>query len=179
MGANLTSSVGSPVETLDAALQRLDVLGAAIRTVSPFYSTPAFPAGNGPDYVNAAVKIHVTWTAGRTLEVLHQIEAEMERTRETRWGQRTLDLDLLAYADLVVPDIQTHEAWRAMPLEAQMAETPQELILPHPRIQDRGFVLVPLADVAPDWVHPILGKSVLEMRDALLPDALKDIRKLE
>ena len=80
---------------------------------------------------------------------------------------RTLDIDLLAMGDSVLPDAETHDRWRSLPAEAQIRSTPDQLILPHPRLQDRAFVLVPLADVAPDWVHPRTGQSVRQMLAAL------------
>ncbi|MFK7836065.1 MAG: 2-amino-4-hydroxy-6-hydroxymethyldihydropteridine diphosphokinase [Sulfitobacter sp.] len=167
LGANLASNVGSPSETLKSALCALEKKGGAIRNISPFYSTPAYPAGNGPDYVNAAAEICAEWSARETLAIFHEIEAEMGRERVQRWGQRTLDLDLLAIGDVVLPDAQTHATWRNLAPEDQIRRTPDQLILPHPRLQDRAFVLVPLADVAPNWVHPVLNRTVVQMRDAL------------
>jgi 2-amino-4-hydroxy-6-hydroxymethyldihydropteridine diphosphokinase len=69
--------------------------------------------------------------------------------------------------DSVLPDAATQDRWRLLPSEAQIGSTPDQLILPHPRMQDRAFVLVPLADVAPDWVHPRTGLSVRQMLAAL------------
>ncbi len=176
LGSNLASHAGSPAETLCAALDNLKERGALIRATSQFYHTPAFPAGAGPDYVNAAAKISVEWTPEQALNHLHEVEAAFGRERVQRWGRRTLDLDLIAYDDRVLPDIETYVNWRDLPLERQIGATPDRLILPHPRLQDRAFVLVPLADVAPDWVHPVSGVSVAQMRDALPPEDLAAVQ---
>jgi 2-amino-4-hydroxy-6-hydroxymethyldihydropteridine diphosphokinase len=107
---------------------------------------------------------------------LHAVEARFGRRRTQRWGMRTLDIDLLAMGDSVLPDAETQDDWRLLPPDAQVRRTPDRLILPHPRLQDRAFVLVPLADVAPDWVHPRTGKSVRQML-AELPAADRDAVK--
>ena len=149
-----------------------------IRARSPLYQTPAFPPGSGDDYVNAVVSVDTGQAAPAVIRALHDIEAQMGRTRKKRWEARTLDLDLVALGDLVLPDADTHAQWRALPLEEQMTKAPDLLILPHPRVQERAFVLVPLADVAPDWVHPALGLSVQQMRDALPTESVAQIRAL-
>ena len=175
LGANLPSVIGSPSATIHEALNCTHQYRCKLLSVSRFFSTPAFPAGNGPDYVNAAAQLEVARDAKSVLNALHEVEAEFGRERVQRWGQRTLDLDLIAIDDEVHPDQATFHAWRDLPPQHQAERTPEQLILPHPRLQDRAFVLVPLADVAPTWRHPVLGQTVAAMRDALDPADLREV----
>lgn len=166
-GANQQLNGQFPPETLRAAARALAGPDLAVLAMSRLYATPCFPAGAGPDFVNAAALIGTRLDPSGLLQRLHAVEADFGRERVQRWGQRTLDLDLLACGDLVLPDAATHDHWRGLTPEAQARLAPDELILPHPRLQDRAFVLVPLADVAPDWRHPRLGLTVLEMLNRL------------
>jgi 2-amino-4-hydroxy-6-hydroxymethyldihydropteridine diphosphokinase len=178
LGANLPFAGEGPAETLRKAILALSEEGLSPLAVSRFYATPCFPAGAGPDYVNAAVAVSVPPEDDFTsiLRRLHRVEAHFGRERQQRWGMRTLDIDLLAMGDSVLPDAETQDRWRKLPLEAQVMTTPDRLVLPHPRLQDRAFVLVPLADIAPDWIHPRTGLSVGEML-MLLPAADRDAVK--
>lgn len=173
LGGNLPSEAGAPERTLRAGLAALDHEGLRVAAVSRFYRTPCFPAGAGPDYVNAAAVLDTDLAPAQVLAALHRVEAQMGRERVRRWGRRTLDLDLIALGDLVLPDRAVHAAWRDLPLDRQMQEAPEELIVPHPRLHERAFVLIPLCDVAPDWVHPVLHRSVTQMA-ADLPKAARD-----
>lgn len=178
LGANLPFEGESPAGTIRRALEALAEEGLSVLGVSKFYATPCFPAGSGPDYVNAAAVLSADQGGdpASVLARLHAVEARFGRVREKRWGMRTLDLDLLALGDSVFPDAATQDAWRSLPLDAQVRSVPEQLILPHPRLQDRAFVLVPLADVAPDWVHPRTGQTVSAML-ASLPQADRDAVK--
>ena len=151
--------MGGPAESLASALKMLGEAGVAIRAISRFFATPCFPAGAGPDYVNAAALVSDPREPAALLRVLHEIEAVHGRKRLQRWGMRTLDLDLIAYDQQVIPDVDTATAWRTLPPEQQVERTPDQLILPHPRLQDRAFVLVPMADIAPQWCHPLTGRN--------------------
>jgi 2-amino-4-hydroxy-6-hydroxymethyldihydropteridine diphosphokinase len=155
------------------ALAALSAAGLPVRAVSRFFRTPAFPAGSGPDFVNACAAVD---PGGRdpeaVLAVLHGIEADLGRVRLTRWGARVIDLDLLAMGDAILPDPATEAEWRNLPPETQAQVAPDRLILPHPRLSERGFVLIPLADIAPLWRHPATGQSVAAMAKAL-PEAEK------
>lgn len=163
LGANKNSRFGDPSVTVLTAISHIrDKLGA-VSSQSALYKTPCFPIGAGPDYVNAAISLQTDLSARQVLAGLHDIEADFGRERIQRWGQRVIDLDLLAAGGLIFPDRTIHAQWRDLPLAQQMQDSPDQMILPHPRIQDRSFVLVPLMDVAPDWIHPILGLSVAQM----------------
>ncbi|OSQ53174.1 2-amino-4-hydroxy-6-hydroxymethyldihydropteridine diphosphokinase [Marivita geojedonensis] len=179
LGANLPSGERSPTDTLLAALDELGRTGVVDLIVSPFYSTPCFPPGAGPDYVNAAARFKSRLTPDAMLARLHEIEAQFGRERHVRWGMRTLDLDLIACDGMVLPNLETYARWRDLPQKTQKSQAPETLILPHPRMQDRAFVLVPMRDIAPDWRHPVLDLTVDEMCNRLSPEALAEIVVLE
>lgn len=179
LGANLPHDGHSPLETLHHALRDLtDAFGP--HATSDMYATPCFPAGAGPDYVNAAIAapLPADLTPDQVLAHLHAIEERHGRRRETRWGMRTLDLDLIAFGSSLLPDPATWCHWADLPADDQRRLAPDRLILPHPRLQDRAFVLVPLCDVAPDWAHPVTGLTVAQMVAALPAAARAEVRRL-
>lgn len=177
LGGNAPSDAGEPLATIHAALAEIEKKWGKV-TLGKLYATPAFPVGFGPDFVNSACVFETESSPQEVLDGLHDIEAKFGRTRDLRWGQRTLDLDLIAVGSTVLPDVATYGYWRDLPLDAQKIRAPRQLILPHPRLEDRPFVLVPLADIAADWVHPVLRKTVADMLAAHSDAARAEIRPL-
>ncbi|MEO9651861.1 MAG: 2-amino-4-hydroxy-6-hydroxymethyldihydropteridine diphosphokinase [Roseobacter sp.] len=173
LGSNEPFDAFTVANTVNSAIDRLEYNLGVIRSKSRLFNTPAFPKGSGPDFVNAAVAVHTDLDAQQIIEGLHRIESEFGRARTERWGQRTLDLDLIGMGDLVLPNQEAYQKWAGLPLKEQMRQAPDQLILPHPRVQERAFVLIPLMDVAADWIHPVSGLSVSQMVDAL-PSKLRD-----
>lgn len=176
LGANLPVAGDTPEETLENALACLQAHpNIEIASVSRWYQTPAYPPGSGPDFCNGAAALRTTLAPEALLSVLHQVEADLGRERNLRWGPRVCDLDLLAMGDLVLPDAETLRSWMALSPEQAAHEMPEQLLLPHPRLQDRAFVLAPLAEIAPLWRHPLIGATVSEMLAALGEDARAEI----
>jgi len=179
LGANLPHDGQPPEVAVAAAITVLAEQTGQTVQASRLYRTPAFPPGAGPEFVNAAVALDWEGTPETLLALLHEIEASFGRTREARWEARLMDLDLIALADSVMPDVQTQSCWAALPSDRAAVEIPQQLILPHPRLADRSFVLVPLADVAPDWRHPVTGRSVMQMLGDRPPEERAAIRAMD
>lgn len=169
LGANLPSERENLHEALRSALISINNnRDISICSISRFWHTPAEPIGSGPNYVNAATTILTSLSAETVLQRLHDLEADFGRDRSTgRWSSRVLDLDLLAWDDRIAPDEDGLRRWINLPRDKQLTDAPETLILPHPRMQDRGFVLAPLAEIAPNWRHPLTGKAVVEMLQEL------------
>ena len=178
VGSNVTSRWGNPRDTVTEAGKVLSSHLKCELEMSGLYQTPAFPAGSGQDFVNGAFAFESRLEAGEILAILHQVEALADRERDVRWGARTLDLDLIALDQIVAPDELTWLDWANLPLDAQITAAPQQLILPHPRAHERSFALVPLCDLAPNWRHPILDKTLKQLLDALPPSDVETVKAL-
>ena len=150
LGANLAHEhYGSPRQTLEAALAELGRRGVRTLRVSPWYRTAPIPASDQPWYVNAVAEVATDLAADALLAELHAVEAAFGRARTVANAARPIDLDLLDFKG----EVATGGPGRAT--------------LPHPRMAGRAFVLRPLADLAPDWRHPVTGQPIRELLEAL------------
>ena len=139
----LGSNLGDSLATLEAATAELAAIpGMQLQAKSSWYITKAVGPPQ-PDYLNGCIILQVEINPQELLQKLLAIEEKFGRVRQQRWGARSLDLDLLLYDDLII-------------------DTPN-LQIPHPRMQERAFVLVPLAEIAPDWVEPISGFVIRDL----------------
>ena len=178
LGSNLQWGSLDPADIISLSIYSLTAYPNSVKKISRFFQTPAFPIGSGPNFVNAAIMIRTKLTPQEVLAVLHEIEQQNARLREKRWAARTLDLDLLSYGASVIPNSEEFRYWFDLPLDRQMKEIPDKLILPHPRLHQRSFVLSPVMDIAPDWVHPVLGLSVAELYAQLSKEERCELKPL-
>ena len=179
LGSNISLGRVQPLEIIKRAIAELRNIHIRSVSLSRFYETPAFPNGNGPNFINCVVKAEAKYSPYEILQKLHEIEEKFERQRNSRWGARTLDLDLIAMKGQVLPSNEVFQYWFDLSPSEQNVKTPSELILPHPRIQDRVFVLSPLLDIEPNWTHPILNKTVAQLYDELPVHTKKNIQTVQ
>ncbi len=157
LGANLPSLAGPPAATLRAALAAMGEAGIKVVRQSHLYASPAWPNPTEPPFVNAVVAVETTLRPETLLEQLHVIEARFGRKRGRPNAPRPLDLDLIDY-------------------DGEIRNDPP-LVLPHPRLGERAFVLKPLLEVAPNWRDPQSGKAATTLL-AAVPSADR-VKRLE
>lgn len=146
---SIGSNLGNKVDNLEVAIASLHNLHHSMIEVSSFYRTDAMYLTDQPEFLNAAVLLDSTLKPAELLEHLQAIESEVGRERGAKYGPRKLDIDIVGADDTVI-DTET-------------------LQIPHPLMHERRFVLEPLSDLAPDWLHPARGLTVRQMLEQL-PD---------
>jgi 2-amino-4-hydroxy-6-hydroxymethyldihydropteridine diphosphokinase len=156
LGANLPSRAGTPAETIHASRVELADAGVRVHALSPLYETPAWPDPTDPSFVNAVARVETTLAPAALLAALQNVEALFGRTRGARNAPRSLDLDIID-------------------LDGRVESGPPQL--PHPRLASRGFVLIPLRDVAPHWRHPVSGLAI-DALIAALPDEARAVKPI-
>jgi 2-amino-4-hydroxy-6-hydroxymethyldihydropteridine diphosphokinase len=143
---SLGSNVGDRAAQLRDALARLSAAGRVL-AVSSFYETEPVEFTQQPWFLNCAVALETNQTPQQLMATILGIEEQMGRRRVQSKGPRSLDIDVLLFADAIIDSA--------------------ELSIPHPAMHQRRFVLEPLAEIAPEAVHPVLKKTIRELRDAL------------
>ena len=158
IGGNLPGPYGPPRATLGAALEALEALGARIVGRSPWYESAPVPASDQPWFVNGVVQLETALEPAALLAAMLTVEQELGRLRGVANAARTVDLDLLDYAGRI------------------SGEGDPDPILPHPRIAQRAFVVLPLMDLMPTWRHPVSQAGIADLAAALPAD--QQIRKM-
>ena len=146
----LGSNLGDKEKNLRRAIMLLMQQGIDVDKVSSFISTEPYGVTDQPQFLNAVCRVRTSLAPLALLDVLLATELAMGRVRLRHWGERNIDLDLLLYEDVVMDE--------------------PRLRLPHPDMQNRDFVLLPLAEIAPELVHPTLKKTIKELKDSLLSE---------
>lgn len=157
----LGGNIGDSITILNGAIQKISQTpGIELLQWSSWYRTKPVGGPVQDDYINGCIIIKVNFPPEKLLRTLLGIEDEFGRLRVERWGARTLDLDLIFYED-------------------QIIDHPPTLIVPHPRMQERAFVLVPLTEIAPHWVDPRSGQPVEQLLQSLSPLETASVQKIE
>lgn len=143
----LGSNIGDRERYLNEALQSMNCRQSRLVKVSRFYSTKPVGYTEQKDFLNCVAKLKTRLTPGELLRFLQNIERCLKRERTVKWGPRTIDLDILLYDDRIINE--------------------ETLEVPHPRMHERLFVLVPLAEIAPDVIHPVLKQPVVKLKEEL------------
>ncbi len=146
LGSNLAGGFGSSEALLEAVLARFPAVGLKVLRRSSWWRSAAWPDPTGPEYRNGVALVEADRRPAETLQALLEIEAAFGRARGERNAARTLDLDLIAHGRTVL-------------------ET-ADLVLPHPRAHERRFVMGPLAEIAPEWRHPVLDRTAADLAES-------------
>jgi len=144
----LGSNIGDRIEVINAAVREIESKVGKVLSSSAPYETAAWGKEDQPSFINMALAVETIQKAEQVLDTVLEIEQQLGRVRLERWGARVIDIDLIFYHNEVI-------------------EIPGKLVIPHPELQNRKFVLEPLAEIAPDHLHPILNKTVSDILRSL------------
>ncbi len=180
LGSNLSSEFGSSSETLKKCVGELKSLQDIQSPLeSKWYISSSFVDKKEPRYVNVGVRFSTNLKPKDLLNFTSDLEIKYGRKRQRRWAPRTCDIDILLCDQLILPSKSYFEKWLKLDFFEQKELSPNELILPHPRLQERTFFLKPLNDLQPDWTHPFLELRAKEMLDSLPPNELQSIKEMK
>lgn len=146
----LGSNLGDRKLLLFEAIKRIETGVGPVLQASSVYETQSWGKTDAPDYLNQVLLLQTEMTARQVLEKILAIELSMGRRREEKWGSRTIDIDILFYGDAVIDE--------------------PDLKVPHPEMHKRRFTLAPLAELAPEFEHPLIKKNILQLKNELIDD---------
>ncbi|TFF35962.1 2-amino-4-hydroxy-6-hydroxymethyldihydropteridine diphosphokinase [Mucilaginibacter psychrotolerans] len=148
----LGTNLGNRQLHLQQAIEHVRQQISEVINASAVYETQSWGKTDEPDYLNQVIQLETDLPARNVLEKILTIELQMGRTREVKWGSRIIDIDILFYGNEVIDE--------------------PGLVVPHPQLHNRRFTLEPLAELAPDMLHPVLNKNILvlknELKDSLI-----------
>ena len=153
---SLGTNLGNREENLLKAKELLNAYGIVVAKESCIYQTAAWGKADQPQFLNQVIMVSTKLSPAQLLVRINQVEQEMGRVRKEKWGERLIDIDILYYQDEIVDD--------------------PELKIPHPEIQNRRFVLVPLAEIATEEIHPILQKTQRQLLESVKDDLTVDAK---
>lgn len=142
----LGGNLGNRERNLQEAIKLINDLIGEVFTVSSLYETAAWGKTDQPAFINQAIGVRTQLSAMAVLEAALAIEKQLGRIRKVKWGERLIDIDIILFGDEIIDNGIT-------------------LQVPHPQMQNRRFVMEPLAEIAPKVMHPILGKTILEISE--------------
>ena len=159
LGSNLSDRLAALRSAVKALDDHPDISVDHTRGIASLYETSPVggPAGQGP-YLNSVIRVRTNLAPAGLLDAVLAIERLLGRERNEQWGARIIDVDILLFDDVAL--------------------TMPDLILPHPALHERRFVLEPLAEIADDLVHPVLGKTVFQLAEAVLRDSAQGLSKI-
>jgi len=140
----LGGNLGDRMTNLKKAIELLNDKVGKVLAISSLYETAAWGKTDQPSFLNQAIALQTNLSALEVLDQALSIEQELGRVRKDKWGERLIDIDLILFGD-------------------QIINIPDKLQVPHPHMQDRKFVMEPLAEIAPEVIHPVLGETILSI----------------
>jgi 2-amino-4-hydroxy-6-hydroxymethyldihydropteridine diphosphokinase len=146
----LGSNLGDRQLFLKQAIEHIETEIAPVYKISSVYETQSWGKTDLPDYLNQVIALGTDLPPQIILHRILNIEHKLGREREEKWGSRTIDIDILFYGDQIINEPGLH--------------------IPHPELQKRRFTLEPLAEIAPEWVHPVLRKNILQLKTELIDE---------
>jgi 2-amino-4-hydroxy-6-hydroxymethyldihydropteridine diphosphokinase len=143
----LGSNLGNRQLFLEQAIVHIEAEAGQALKMSSVYESPSWGKTDAPAYLNQVIYLQTSLNPRALLKTVLTIEQVLGREREEKWGPRTIDIDILFYDELIINE--------------------NDLKVPHPELHKRGFTMVPLAEIAPDLIHPVLNKNILQIKSEL------------